>query len=61
MKFALLAIWSTHSLAANFVTNVVAIAMGGGIVASPDRAARIWATRGFANSTPERRNALVRW
>ena len=61
MKFALLATWSTHSLAANVVVSAVAIAIGSFIVASPDQAARIWGAQRFANSTPERRNVLVRW
>ena len=58
----LLATLSTHSLVAvNVVVSAVAIAIGSLIVASPDRAARIWGGQRFANSTPERRDVLVGW
>ena len=41
--------------------SAVAIAIGSFIVASPDRAARIWGSRRLANSTPEHQAVLVGW
>lgn len=62
MTLLLFATRSTHSLvAANVVVSAVAIAIGSLIVASPDRAARIWGGQRFANSTPERRDLFVGW
>lgn len=62
MILLLLATGSPRSLLAeNAVVSAVAVVLGSLIVASPDRAARIWGGQRFANSTPERRDVLVGW
>jgi membrane protein YqaA with SNARE-associated domain len=46
---------------ANLLVSVVAVALGGFVAASPDRAAKIWGSQRLDNLAPERRPSFMRW
>ena len=48
-------------LTANLLAGAVAMALGTFVVASPHRAAKIWAPQRLANLSPERRASFLRW